>query len=112
VTDRERRIGQNESLFRSVNEQIEGINKAFAEMTQTMDVVCECADLECLDRLLITMPAYDRVRSDPTLFVVIPGHELPDVEDIVEQHNGHFVIRKRPGAPQEVAVATDPRARA
>ena len=41
--------------------------------------------------------------------VVLPGHALPDVETVVEEHEGFTVVRKNPGGPEEVARALDPR---
>jgi hypothetical protein len=109
MTDRAVRIGANEAVFRHINEQIEDLNRAFAEMTETMDVICECGNLSCAERLLVPIPEYERVRSDSALFLVVPGHEKPDVEDVVEDHDHYFVLRKKPGLPEEIAEDTDPR---
>lgn len=59
------------------------------------------------DRL--TPQAYEELRGDPTLFAIVPGHEQPDVEDVVERHDGYHVVRKRGGAPAQVARETDTR---
>jgi hypothetical protein len=34
----------------------------------------------------------------------VPGHEMPDVEDVVEQHEDYIVLRKHPGRPERIAV--------
>jgi hypothetical protein len=107
--ERGERIGQNEAIFRNVNEQIEGINKALSDLTQTMDVICECGDINCADRLMVTVPAYERVRSDATLFVVLPGHEQLDVEEVVDVRDSYNVVRKKDPAARRVAEETDPR---
>lgn len=110
MSDRERRVGQNEAVFRQVNEQIEGINRAFEESAPTMEVVCECGNLRCFERIPVDVPAYERVRADSALFIVVPGHEIPDVEDVVERNDGWVVVRKHPGEPERIAAETDPRA--
>src|SRR5689334_21077982 len=51
VDERARRIGENEALFRYVNERIEGLNEAFGAITETMSVVCECGDLSCAEQI-------------------------------------------------------------
>jgi hypothetical protein len=107
--DRGERVGANEAIFRNVNEQIEGINRALSEMTQTMDVVCECADITCAERIMVTMRAYERVRSDALLFIVKPGHEQLDVEVIVSDQENYRVVRKRDDGARRVAEETDPR---
>ena len=109
MDDRARRLGENEVLFRELNEAIDGVNRSFAVMTHTMDIVCECANAECLERFLVTLTTYERIRSDPTLFLVLPGHVAPSVEDVVERMEGHFVVRKREGGPAELATEADPR---
>jgi hypothetical protein len=110
VDERTRRIGENEVLYRAVNEKIEDLNASFGMVTESMAVVCECGELECTEQIELDIPMYERVRSDPALFVVVPGHEIPDVETVVEEQADFNIIRKDPGGPAELARATDPRA--
>ena len=107
--ERGERVGTNEAIFRNVNEQIEGINKAISELTQTMDVVCECGDITCADRLMITVPAYERVRRESTHFVVLPGHQKLDVEEVIAEYDGYLVVKKDDPDARRVAEETDPR---
>jgi hypothetical protein len=110
MDERMRRVGRNEALFRQVNEEIEALERPVAAITDgTLHVVCECGDLRCNERLVVTTRDYEKVRADPTLFLIIPGHETPDVEDVVEASKGHHVVRKHDGAPKRVAEETDPR---
>jgi hypothetical protein len=109
VSDRARRIGMNEALYRAVNERIEGLNDAFGLVTETIAVVCECGNLECSAQIEIGMPAYERIRSDPTFFVVLPGHAIEDVEEVIERQDAYDVVRKHPGEPEQVARETDTR---
>jgi hypothetical protein len=51
---------------------------------------------------------YERIRSAPTHFVVLPGHEIPAVERVVERTGGYVVVKKL-GHAGEVAQETDPR---
>jgi hypothetical protein len=109
VSERERRIGANEAIFRKVNESIEQVNRSFSEMTQSMEIICECGDMRCAEMISIPLSEYERIRSDPTLFIVISGHEAPAVERVVEQREGYDVVRKHLGEPARIAEATDPR---
>jgi hypothetical protein len=106
VTERERRIGANEAIFREVNERIEEINRTFSTLTDSMKIMCECGGAGCAEMISIHVSEYEQVRSDPTLFVIVPGHEAPDVEDVVERHEGFDVVRKHPGEPAAIAEAT------
>jgi hypothetical protein len=103
VDARTERIGRNEDLFRKVNDQIEGVNEAFGTFTGTMSILCECGKLECIEQIDLTLDAYRELRADPTRFAVKPGHELPDVERVVERHEGYFVVQKDEGAPAKLA---------
>ena len=57
----------------------------------------------------MTVAEYERVRADPTHFAVLPGHEIPDVEDVVGRNEGFLVVRKVAGAAAALATELDPR---
>ena len=104
-----RKVGRNEALYRSVNEQIEDLNETFGMLTNTMSVVCECGDLNCARQVEVDLPEYERVRAEPTHFIIIPGHQIESVEDVVEERETYHVVRKHEGGPAELARALDPR---
>ena len=107
--ERERRIAENEILYRSVNEKIEDLSRAFDTRTETIEIVCECGDLACTERIELDLAAYEQLRSDPTYFAVLPGHEITEVERVIEDHDTFRVVCK--DAPETAALAreTDPR---
>ena len=74
------RAARNQSLFREVNEQIEDLSSSacFASF------VCECMDESCEALVALTLEEYEHVRSGSNRFVVLPGHEVPAVEAILE----------------------------
>jgi len=110
MDERGRRVGRNEAVFREVNEQIESLNRGLAAISDnTMHIVCECGDLRCATQLVVPVGDYERIRAEPALFFVIPGHERPDVEDTVEETEGYHVVRKHEGEPARIARETDPR---
>jgi len=102
MSERERRIGENEALFRQVNERIKELNRGFS-------AVLERGDEACIERVSLTPEEYERVRSEPTDFVVTPGHVVHDVDDVIFSGDGFEVVRKREGEAAEVARETDPR---
>jgi len=101
--NRAERIGQNEAFFRQVNERVQEVNETFSVLTGTGDFVCECGNASCVDRIRMPMDSYRELREDPTLFAIVPGHELPDVEDVVEERDDYTVVRKHEGDPAEIA---------
>jgi hypothetical protein len=107
---RARRIGENEVLFRAVNEEVEELQRGMAAVSDDrMHIVCECGNINCVERLVVPIRKYEEIRSDSALFFIVPGHEKPDVEDVVEDVGAYAVVRKEEGGPAELADATDPR---
>jgi hypothetical protein len=107
--DQGTRVGLNESIFRQVNEQIESLNRDLGTDGTTMTVICECADGECTERLQIRVSEYEKVRADPRRYVIVPGHELPEFESVVESRDGYDVVEKVDGTAAALAEETDPR---
>jgi hypothetical protein len=110
VDDRRRRKAANEAVFRQVNERIEELQREFALQThEPLQIVCECDRVDCTERFSVTLGVYEEVRSDPSCFFVLPGHEDPQVEAVVSNTGGYLIVRKHPGEPTELARETDPR---
>jgi hypothetical protein len=102
------RAARNEALFRRVNERVEEVNKAFEPILDDADFICECADVECMEKVRMTLADYEALRSVPTRFVVRPGHVLPAEERVVEEQKGYLVVEKV-GRAGERAAELDPR---
>lgn len=109
MEERERRVGLNEALFRSVNERMVTIERTAGLVDDELEIVCECGDVSCAERLAVPVSGYEDVRGDSSLFFVRPGHEIADVEDVVATAGAYNVVRKHPGAPRAAAEETDPR---
>ena len=108
MTDRERRIAENESRFREINERLEADLKRVPDDGEAAEFVCECGDADCADPVPLTIEEYERVRQDPLAFAVVPGHEIPDAEDVLFEDERYVVVRKHaPTAP--LVERTDPR---
>jgi hypothetical protein len=56
--------------------------------------VCECGNASCREGVPLSRGEYLAVRGHPRHFAVVPGHEIPDVETVVERHDGYLVIEK------------------
>ena len=98
---------RGQSLFRYVNEQIE---KVAREGAFEGEILCECADPGCVRRIGLTCDEYDAVRATPTLFFVVPGHEVSEIERVIAGTGRYSVVEKF-GAGGKVAVRLDPRRR-
>jgi hypothetical protein len=109
VSSREERIGLNEAVFREVNERIEDLAETFDLKTQSLDLICECGDAACVERISMTPAEYELLRSEAHQFAVYPGHEYPDVESVVARLKNYDVVRKDSGVAEQIAEQTDPR---
>ena len=109
MSSREERIGLNEAVFREVNERIEDLAETSDLKTQTLDLICECGDAGCVERISMTRAEYEELRSDPHQFAVHPGHEYPDIESVVARLKNYDVVRKDSGVAEQIAEQTDPR---
>ena len=114
VSERERRIAHNETVFRSANEGIRSTREElhFARADQT-PFLCECGDMACTSVMLLSLAEYERVRSDANTFAVIPGHDDPATETVVSSvlhSSDRFAIVEKHENVRGETEATDPRA--
>jgi hypothetical protein len=110
VTDYDQRKGENEALFREVNERLKERMEDDSAWALPSEWICECADPECTERIEMSLLEYEDLRSAPTHFAVAPNreHVFTDVERIVEEREDYWVVEKL-GDAAEIAEETDPR---
>lgn len=104
----QRRLARNEVLFRDANEAIER-GQWPDDPEKLVRFRCECARLDCNDAVELTLGEYERIRAFPRRFVLVAGHEQPEIESVISRRDGHVVVEKEQAAG-ELAAATDPRA--
>ena len=107
---RERRLAQNEAVFRSVNERIEQVSSAAGADRHLYEFICECSNADCNLLLPMTVSEYEEVRKNPRLFIVAPGHELPEIETVVLRRGPYQIVTKR-GEAADYVTEHDPRSR-
>lgn len=103
----EQRAARNEALFREVNENIARLEERHGTTAAEPVFLCECANADCTDRVPVEPEVYTRVREQPKLFILIPGHEDRKLERVVETHRDYVIVEKI-GAAGEVAEQTQP----
>jgi hypothetical protein len=106
--DMHERIARNEATFRRINEDIRRGRGADDDAT-LVGFVCEYRKADCARLIALTTAEYEQVPSDPCLFAVVSGHELLEVERVLERTDRYAVVRKLESSGA-VALATDPRA--
>ncbi len=107
--ERTERIARNESVFRELNESIESSVHSKRTHDGLAGFLCECGDGDCEAIVQIALSAYESIRQDSQLFFVVPGHELPDVEDVVDGEDGRYVVVRKHDSAAAIVQETDPR---
>ncbi len=102
---REARVAKNEVLFREVNERI----RELAPADGHTEFLCECGDASCVEPVTMSLAEYEAVRREGSRFFVRPGHEVPDIEAVIERAGGYTIVEKRDGVPADIAEDNDPR---
>ena len=92
------RQARNESLIRSVNDQIAALDEraSWAAPEHQFEFQCECGrEGGCDGRVLMTLDEYERVRGERDRFAVLPGHESDEIERVVEAADRYVIVDKR-----------------
>jgi hypothetical protein len=72
--------------FRRVNE---GIHR-----TGDGVFLCECLRADCNALVELGADEYEAIRACPSRFFVLPGHELADLDAVIEHHEGYLIVRR------------------
>ncbi len=100
------RAAKNQSVFREVNER----NEDLAQSASFSAFICECMTESCDESVSMTLEEYEHVRAAGNSFLVLPGHDVPEVEDIIEAGDRYLTVSKL-GSGARIAEALDPRKR-
>jgi hypothetical protein len=104
------RTAKNEALLREVNERIHEVGERLQVLPEDelLDFRCECGRPECEEFVSLTAGEYEHVRSDNDRFAVVPGHEDPKLERVVERAERYLVVDKRPHVEPLVGADGEP----
>jgi hypothetical protein len=101
----QRRAAAAEINGRQVNEAIETRERP----GRSGVFVCECGYLGCSETVEISIGDYEAVRTSFDRFLVVPGHEIEEVDKVVEHHGDYLVVVKRAPVARRMAQASDER---
>jgi hypothetical protein len=105
------KLALNQSRFRSANERLRRAADSHRfRREDRVPFLCECADDNCREIVMLTIADYEHIRSHPTWFLLVAGHEDEDAtqERIVDAERGYTVVEKV-GKAGEEAVRLDER---
>ena len=64
MSERKRRVAENELLFGAVNEQLDALAERFPERDgRRFSIVCECGNDRCTERIEIDVADYRRAKD-------------------------------------------------
>jgi hypothetical protein len=95
------RAARNEEIFRSVNERIEEGAEQHG-VSGLLPFHCECGHAACVETIEITPGRYEAIRRERYRFVVVPGHEEPGIERILETEPEFLVVEKLGEAREQI----------
>lgn len=104
------RAARNQAICRDVNERIDELNERFGGDHAVPHYLCECLDLTCGQLLAIPHDEYLRIRRNPIEFLVLDGHEDPQVEEVVHRDAGWVIVRKLGVGARVAAELAEPQA--
>ena len=87
------RLARNQALFREVNERMLELNDGFQDGS-SMVFVCECSNVDCTATMTIGRENYESVRAHPTFFAIASGHELLEIEKVIDERNDFTIVQK------------------
>jgi hypothetical protein len=94
-TGRAERIARNEARFRELNVELErGLSSLDRDPEERAAFVCECGREDCSQMVKLPLDEYQRVHEADDHFVVLPGHQKPEAERVVEEHDDWIVVEK------------------
>ena len=99
-------------LYRQVNDRIHSVGSGVFGIPsdEPLELVCECLDLACVERIRIPALDLERARSSPAHFVVLPGHEAEGFETVLERNQRFVIVTKDEEVVERVRAAAGPEA--
>jgi hypothetical protein len=101
----ERRLKENEIIFREANRNIaDYVEEQVGADGLLVSFYCECARLNCRQRLQLTISMYKNLHSNNRQFIALEGHEIPEIEKVILKGDGYVVIEKTGEMPSQESV--------
>lgn len=116
TTRSERRLLENEAVFRRHNERVQAQLARFKQMAERdghhslvqrddlpLHFFCECSDENCAKRIVMASDAYRKIHANRRQFIILPGHEVCSVERVVSSQPEYAVVEKFDRPSEDVA---------
>lgn len=104
--ERAREAVSDQTRFRAANDRLRRIVPGYGfKGGDRAPFICECGDPGCFEAVMLSLEEYDRVRANPSWFVLVAGHEDHEAtyERVVEAERGYATVEKIGIAAAEAA---------
>ena len=101
------RKARNMAVFRSVNERISDLAVSHDDSPERLQAfICECSQIGCTESVHIPLSTYAQVRGHSATFLVLPGHEDPEAEEVLVRLPQCMIVRDKTGIAAEIAQSS------
>jgi hypothetical protein len=113
TTSTEYRLAENESFFRELNEKThqsmdtinenakaDGVRPIRFDEDMPLNFYCECSDENCKERVNASLAKYRKIHAAQDRFIISHGHEVKEIEDVVEKNSKYTVVKKHITPPR------------
>ena len=103
----ERRLIENEMIFRRLNEKVsEGVESVAADNIKNDDLDlmwddstilsfwCECSDEDCNKRISLKLSVYKKIHENRDAFIIKPEHQVKEIEKVIHTEDTYSVVEK------------------
>ena len=107
ISSSERRLIENEMIFRRTNEKVvdkldvldemlieDGHFDLMRDENLKLHFFCECSDENCTSRIPMTLTKYQDIHVDKKVFIVKPGHQVENIERVLKNTQDYSVVKK------------------
>lgn len=106
----ERRMAENEVVFRSMNEQVEKDFNKIAKIAKSAGLKedeypaqddtplhfhCECYDENCEERIIMKPSKYAEIHKKRDRFTVVANHIYLEIEKVTYKSNAYWIVDKK-----------------
>jgi hypothetical protein len=103
------RVARNDAIFREANEGIQEAASKY-DLLEQVPFICECADGDCRELIVLSMDEYEEIRGNPRHFLNAPGHvrAAQGAAEVVNDRGRYTIVEKK-GYAGELVEELDPR---
>ncbi len=115
----ERRLIENEMIFRQANEQVtkslSKLTKQFARNGNSdlslggdtkLFFICECSDENCDLRIGMSTDRYQSIHEQRDEYIIKPNHQVEAVEKVVKRYKEYWIVSKNNSIPESAVGDT------